>query len=76
MVKESPFKRNGEVVVQVRNPNIVRERDRRLVGDEEARLFANAEPHLRDVMTALLETGCRVGEILSLQWRTCARTPS
>jgi hypothetical protein len=31
MVKESPFKRNGEVVVQGRNPNVVRERDRRLV---------------------------------------------
>jgi integrase len=32
-------------------------------------LFANAQPHLRDVMTALLATGCRVGEILSLQWK-------
>lgn len=69
LVAGSPFKRNGEVVVSVLNPLVIRERDRRLVGDEEARLIAKATPHVRHVIAALLETGCRVGELLSLQWK-------
>jgi integrase len=36
--------------------------------DDEQRLLAAASPHLRDVIIALLETTCRPGEILSLQW--------
>ena len=47
----------------------IRGRERRLVGDEEQRLLAKAQPHLRDVIVALLDTGCRVGELLSLQWK-------
>lgn len=35
---------------------------------EEARLLAKAEPHLRALIVAALSTGCRVGELLSLQW--------
>ena len=50
------------------------ERDRRLqpahgdVKSEEERLLAAASPHLRALIVAGMETGCRVGELLSLQW--------
>jgi integrase len=36
--------------------------------DDEARLLASANPHLRAIIIAMLDTGCRPGEILSLQW--------
>jgi integrase len=67
LVAGSPFKRNGEVVVEVK-ATVERGRERRLEGDEEARLLAAAQPHLKDVILGLLETGCRVGELLSLRW--------
>jgi integrase len=35
---------------------------------EEARLLKHAGPHLRGVIVAALTTGCRLGELLSLQW--------
>jgi integrase len=45
-------------------------RNRRLAGpEEEQRLLDAANPHLRGVITALLDTACRPGEILSLQGR-------
>jgi integrase len=37
--------------------------------DDEQRLLDAANPHLRGVIVALLDTACRVGEVLSLQWR-------
>ena len=47
-------------------------RSRRLAADEEAKLLAaTAGPHLQRVIICALETGCRVGEILTLQWRRC-----
>lgn len=36
--------------------------------DDEQRLLAASSPHLYGVIVALLETACRVGEILNLQW--------
>ncbi len=45
-------------------------RNRRLHdADAEQRLLDAAKPHLRGVITAMLDTACRPGEILSLQWR-------
>jgi integrase len=44
------------------------ERDRRLEAGEEERLLAACGPHLRALVKADLETGCGVGERLSLQW--------
>jgi integrase len=67
LASATPFKRNGEAAVTVRAEG-PRGRDRRLVGDEEVRLLAAAQPHLRDVIVALLDTGCRIGELLSLLW--------
>lgn len=43
-------------------------RRRRLERNEEERLLATASPHLFALIVAALETGCRVGELLSLQW--------
>lgn len=37
--------------------------------DDETRLLNAADPHLRAVITALLDTACRPGEVLQLQWR-------
>jgi integrase len=45
------------------------ERERRLLPGEEDQLLAVANPQLRALITAALETGCRIGELLSLQWR-------
>ena len=44
-------------------------RRRRLDGDEEDRLLQNATPHLRALIVAALETGCRRGELFDLQWQ-------
>lgn len=43
-------------------------RRRRLEDGEAARLLAAAGPHLNDLIVSALETGCRLGELLSLQW--------
>jgi integrase len=57
----------------VRRPKVSRGRDRRLLPDEEARLFvscgnSNARMLLPIVRFAI-ETAMRLGEILSLEWR-------
>lgn len=44
------------------------ERDRRLVGDEQARLLAAAPPWLADVIRFALATAMRRGEIVRLAW--------
>jgi integrase len=44
------------------------QRDRRLLGDEEGRLLAAADLYTEDLIVAALETGCRGGELRSLQW--------
>jgi integrase len=43
-------------------------RHRRLAAGEEAALLAAAPPRLQRLIVAALETGCRVGELLGLQW--------
>jgi integrase len=44
-------------------------RDRRLEPGEEERLLEHAGAHLQRLMIAALESGCRRGELLGLQWR-------
>ncbi len=66
-VEATPFKRGTEPVVKLwKEPR----RSRRLDTDtnEEARLLAVCASRLRGIIVAALETGCRLGEILSLQW--------
>jgi integrase len=63
----SPFTANGRTVIKL-NHHIEGPRRRRLDGDEERQLLNAAAPHLRALIEAALETGCRKGELLSLQW--------
>jgi integrase len=63
----TPFKIGTEPAI-----TIEREipRDRRFQNEEDEQTLLDAcDPHLRAVVVALLDTACRVGEILSLQWR-------
>jgi integrase len=66
-VDATPFKRHGVTVVKL-DTRAETPRERRLDGDEEQRLLAHAEPFMRDFIVALLETGCRQGELRSLQF--------
>ncbi len=57
----------------VSRPPEPRHRDRRLAGDEEARLLAAIDQtkqavQLRALFTLALETGARLGELLALRW--------
>jgi integrase len=63
---QSPFKRHGVTVVHFRSDDT---RTRRLELGEEARLLQQAPPFLHALITAALETGCRLGELLGLRWR-------
>jgi integrase len=72
-IESTPFKRGGQVVVRLTKET---PRDRRLVDSadarqpsEEERLLQSAGPHLRDLIIAGIATGCRVGELLGLQWK-------
>ena len=62
----TPFARAGLPTLRTR-PEYPRAR--RLARDEAARLLAACGPHLRDIVIAALETGCRKQELLSLQWQ-------
>jgi integrase len=65
LVPSTPFK-----VGTVSAVKLVREeaRTRRLEPGEDVQLLIHAG-RLKDLITAALETGCRQGELLSLQWR-------
>ncbi|HXG56343.1 MAG TPA: tyrosine-type recombinase/integrase [Vicinamibacterales bacterium] len=65
-VQQTPFK-----VGSISNISLEREtpRDWRFGSDDdEAKLLQAANPHLRSIVVALLDTAARLGEILSLQW--------
>ena len=70
-VTASPFRKGSESVAELFGEA---KRERRLQpahGErqgEQERLFAAANPHLQALIVAALETACRVGELLSLQW--------
>ena len=63
-VDRTPFSLHGVPVIKL-DGKAETPRTRRLEGDEDDRLLAHAEPHLRDLIIAALETGCRVGELLA-----------
>ena len=63
-IDHTPFARAGQPTMKTFREH---PRDRRLEGDEEKRLFDAASPDLRDLIVAAIESGCREGELLSLQ---------
>ena len=63
----TPFKRHGVTIIKL-NSSAESPRARRLEAGEEEKLLANATPDLKAIIIAALETGCRLGELLSLQW--------
>ena len=71
-VTDTPFKRGAQTVVRLET-KMETPRTRRLEPGEEDRLLAHAENHLRALIVAALTTGCRVGELLSLQWAQVRR---
>ena len=67
LLTSTPFKVGSETVIRL-DPESPREE--RLTSEEtEDKLFKAANPHLRAILTAMLETCCRPGEVLSLQWQ-------
>jgi integrase len=66
-LQRTPFKIGTEPAITLEKeiPRAWRfERD-----EDEQKLLAAADPRLRGVLVALLDTACRVGEVLSLQWK-------
>lgn len=67
LIEDTPFRFRGEAVIKLDRET---PRDRRFADPaDEAKLLNAAEPLLHDVIVALLDTCCRPGEILTLQWR-------
>lgn len=67
---ENPFTYQNEPVVRLHRELA---RSRRLQLGEGDRLLAVCESHLRALVEAGLETGCRLGELLSLTWQQVER---
>lgn len=65
LAAENPFADGTRAAVKLA-PELSRRR--RLHAGEGVRLLAACGPHLRAVVEAAIETGCRRGELLSLQW--------
>lgn len=65
LVPATPFKVGTVAAVKLAREEA---RTRRLEPGEEERLLLAANGGLRDLIVAALETGCRRGELLSLQW--------
>ncbi|MBA2239476.1 MAG: site-specific integrase [Lysobacter sp.] len=66
LLPATPFKVGTETAIRL-DPETPRER--RFRGDDdETRLLNAANSHLRGLIIAMLDTCCRPGELLSLQW--------
>ena len=65
--EQTPFKRHGQTVISLES-KVERPRRRRLEPGEEEGLLHHAQAHLRALIVAMLETGCRPGELLTLTW--------
>ena len=67
LTERSPFTRGGVSLVTL-DHRAETERTRRLQRGKRTRLLQHAHPHLQALIIAALSTGCRLGELLSLQW--------
>ena len=72
LTDRSPFTRGGVSLVTL-DHRAETERTRRLQPGERRRLLQHAHPHLQALIIAALATGCRLGELLSLQWSQIQR---
>ena len=72
MIDHTPFMRCGVTLITL-DTYAERERTRRLQPGERQRLLEHAAPHLQALIIAALSTGCRRGELLSLQWSQLQR---
>ena len=72
-VQRTPFKRGTEAVIKLTQEL---PRSRRLESGEEASLLAQTGSHLYGVVIAAIETGLRIGEVLSLQWTQVRTNPA
>ena len=72
LTERSPFTRGGVSLVKL-DHRAETERTRRLQRGERTRLLQHAHPHLQALIIAALSTGCRRGELLSLQWSQIRR---
>jgi integrase len=72
LLKETPFKYGTETVVRLKAEA---PRRRRLEGNEAEALLVACGPRLRGLVEAAIETGCRRGELLSLQWSQVRLSP-
>src|SRR4051794_17388482 len=67
-INQTPFRREGRPVIRL-DRSVETGRTRRLEPGDEERLLKHADPYLHDLIVALLDTGCRKGEILNLCWK-------
>jgi integrase len=65
LVDATPFKVGTVTAIKLAREE---SRTRRLQPGEEEKLLEVASTDVRDLIVAALETGCRLGELLSLQW--------
>jgi integrase len=82
-ITETPFKRGPVSIIKLetsvegartrRLEPSVRLADGTVTEGEEARLLKHTGPHLHALIVAALSTGCRLGELLSLQWSQIRR---
>ncbi len=67
LIERTPFKLGTEPVIRLERET---PRNRRFAGDEdEERLLKVSGPFMRAYVTTMLDTCCRPGELLSLQWK-------
>lgn len=71
-ITDTPFKRGPVTVVKLES-SVEGARTRRLDAGTQNALLRHADGHLRAVLVAALSTGCRIGELLSLQWAQIRR---
>ncbi len=66
-VERTPFKIGTESAISLEQetPRVWRFANE----DDEGRVLKACDPYLHGVVVALLDTACRVGEVLSLQWK-------
>jgi integrase len=72
LAPDNPFLDGAKAAIKMA-PELARRR--RLRPGEGEKILAACNPHLRAIVEAAIETGCRRGELLTLQWYQVRFTP-